>query len=178
LPRQSCQRSVKDLYLWTHWLSPLIYAFNNPRNSPVTKLVQIFVCDIQATLIGVRGSFLELSYGVRLITRATSTYVRDWFSSFFAKRLQHKYIFFVKSTFPHAGQRENKSFFHAGITFFHAGITFFSRWNYFLSCWNYFFHAGITFFSRWNYFFSRWNNFFSRWRKSRIWIFRGGRELN
>jgi hypothetical protein len=41
-------------------------------------------------------------------------------------------IFFVKSTFPHAGQREKKSFFHAGITFFHAGITFF--------------HAGITFF--------------------------------
>jgi hypothetical protein len=43
-------------------------------------------------------------------------------------------FFFVKSTFPHAGQREKKSFlsfFHAGITFFHAGITFF--------------HAGITF---------------------------------
>jgi hypothetical protein len=32
-----------------------------------------------------------------------------------------KSIFFVKSTFPHAGQREKKSFFHAGITFFHAG---------------------------------------------------------
>jgi hypothetical protein len=31
------------------------------------------------------------------------------------------FIFFVKSTFPHAGQREKKSFFHAGITFFHAG---------------------------------------------------------
>jgi hypothetical protein len=41
-------------------------------------------------------------------------------------------IFFAKSTFFHASQREKKSFFHAGITFFHAGITFF--------------HAGITFF--------------------------------
>jgi hypothetical protein len=39
-------------------------------------------------------------------------------------------IFFDKSTFPHAGQREKKAFFHAEITFFHAGITFF--------------HAGIT----------------------------------
>jgi hypothetical protein len=42
-------------------------------------------------------------------------------------------IFFDKSIFSHAGQREKKAFFHAGITFFHAGITFF--------------HAGITFFA-------------------------------
>jgi hypothetical protein len=34
-------------------------------------------------------------------------------------------IFFAKSTFFHAGQREKKSFFLAEITFFHAGITFF-----------------------------------------------------
>jgi hypothetical protein len=51
----------------------------------------------------------------------------------------HKKIFFVKSTFPHAGQREKKSFFHAGITFFHAGITFFYAGITF-------FHARITFF--------------------------------
>jgi hypothetical protein len=36
-----------------------------------------------------------------------------------------KELFFAKSTFFHAGQREKKSFFHAEITFFHAGITFF-----------------------------------------------------
>jgi hypothetical protein len=34
-------------------------------------------------------------------------------------------LFFAKSTFFHAGQREKKYFFHAEITFFHAGITFF-----------------------------------------------------
>jgi hypothetical protein len=34
-------------------------------------------------------------------------------------------LFFAKSTFFHAGQREKKSFFHAEITFFHAEITFF-----------------------------------------------------
>jgi hypothetical protein len=34
-------------------------------------------------------------------------------------------IFFAKSTFFHAGQREKKSFFPVEITFFHAGITFF-----------------------------------------------------
>jgi hypothetical protein len=36
-----------------------------------------------------------------------------------------KGFFFAKSTFFHAGQRENFYFFHAKITFFHAGITFF-----------------------------------------------------
>jgi hypothetical protein len=34
-------------------------------------------------------------------------------------------LFFAKSFFFHAGQREKKYFFHAKITFFHAGITFF-----------------------------------------------------
>jgi hypothetical protein len=43
-----------------------------------------------------------------------------------------KSIFLDKSTFPHAGQREKKSFFLAEITLFHAGITFL--------------HARITFF--------------------------------
>jgi hypothetical protein len=46
--------------------------------------------------------------------------------------------FFVKSTFPHAGQREKKSFFHSEITFFHTGVTFFHAGITF-------FHAGITF---------------------------------
>jgi hypothetical protein len=35
-------------------------------------------------------------------------------------------VFFAKSTFFRAGQREKKYFFHAKITFFHAGITFFT----------------------------------------------------
>jgi hypothetical protein len=46
--------------------------------------------------------------------------------------LSYSNIFFAKSTFFHAGQREKKYFSHAEITFFHAEITFF--------------HAGITFF--------------------------------
>jgi hypothetical protein len=37
------------------------------------------------------------------------------------------FIFFAKSTFFHAGQREKKAFFHAEISFYHAGITFFLR---------------------------------------------------
>jgi hypothetical protein len=32
-------------------------------------------------------------------------------------------LFFAKSTFFHAGQREKKSFFHAEITFFHAAAS-------------------------------------------------------
>jgi hypothetical protein len=39
--------------------------------------------------------------------------------------LTQEEVFFAKSTFFHAGQREKKSFFNAEITFFHAGITFF-----------------------------------------------------
>jgi hypothetical protein len=38
---------------------------------------------------------------------------------------QEETLFFAKSTFFHAGQRETKYFFHVEITFFHAGITFF-----------------------------------------------------
>jgi hypothetical protein len=41
------------------------------------------------------------------------------------KKKRKSKLFFAKSTFFHAGQREKKSFFHAKITFFHAGITFF-----------------------------------------------------
>jgi hypothetical protein len=43
--------------------------------------------------------------------------------------LLKKTLFFAKSTFFHAGQRENISFIHAEMTFFNVGITFFSRWR-------------------------------------------------
>jgi hypothetical protein len=61
-------------------------------------------------------------------------------------------LFFDKSTFPHAGQREKKSFFHAAITFFHAGITFFHAGITFLHARIAFFHAGDTFLA-WKKFF-------------------------
>jgi hypothetical protein len=54
-------------------------------------------------------------------------------------------FFFDKSTFPHAGQREKKSFFHAAITFFHTGITFFHAGITFLHARITFFYAGYTF---------------------------------
>jgi hypothetical protein len=55
-------------------------------------------------------------------------------------------ILFDKLTFPHAGQREKKSYFHAEITFFHAAITFFFTLELlFFTLELLFFHAGITF---------------------------------
>jgi hypothetical protein len=95
-------------------------------------------------------------------------------------------LFFAKSTFLHAGQREKKSFFHAEITFFHAGITFFHAGITF-------FHAGITFFhaaassvNKSNLSLKKSSSsvkkvlFFTlgyKVMKSRIWMFRGRWEL-
>jgi hypothetical protein len=90
-----------------------------------------------------------------------------------------KSIFFAKSTFFHACQREKKYFFPAEITFFHAGITFFhaaassmKKSDLSVKKSDSSVKKSSTSVKKSTFFHAR-----EKVMKSRIWMFRGGWEL-
>jgi hypothetical protein len=80
--------------------------------------------------------------------------------------------FFAKSTFFHAGQREKKSFFHAGITFFHAAASSVKKSDSSVKKSNLSVKKSSSSMKKSTFFHAR-----EKVMKSRIWMFRGGWEL-